>query len=48
MIKRERRIIWLASLTAALAMCGCTSAEQDVFGTFVCDFLRSGLAAFLL
>lgn len=47
MITRERRMVWLASLTAALAMCGCRSAEEDVFGTFVCDFLRSGLAAFL-
>lgn len=47
MIKRERRIIWLAGLTSALAMCGCTGAEEDVLGTFVCDFLRNGLAAFL-
>ena len=47
MINRERRIIWLASLTATLVMCGCTGAEEDVLGTFVCDFLRSGLAAFL-
>ena len=47
MMNREGRIIWLAGLTAALAMCGCTSSEEDVFGTFVCDFLRSGLAAFL-
>ncbi len=47
MMKRDRGIVWLASLAAALATGGCTGAEEDVLGTFVCDFLRSSLAAFL-
>ncbi len=47
MMKRNQRILWLASLTAALATGGCTDAEENVLGTFVCDFLRSALAAYL-
>ncbi len=46
MMKKEPRIVWLASLAAALAMGGCAGAEENV-GTFVCDFLRSALAAYL-
>ena len=47
MMKRERYIVWSASLTAVVAACGCTAGEEDMLGTFVCDFLRSALAAFL-
>ncbi len=47
MMERDRRIVWLAGLVAALAG-GCTGVEEDVLGTFVCDFLRSALAAYLL
>ncbi len=48
MMKREPRIVWLASLMAFLAMGGFTNVEENVLGTFVCDFLRSALAAYLI
>ena len=47
MMKRGPRIVRLASLAAVLAVGGCTGAEQNDLGTFVCDFLRSALAAYL-
>ena len=47
MMKIDRRIVvWLAGLAAALAG-GCTGTEENALGTFVCDFLRSALAAYL-
>lgn len=46
MMKKRFVIPWCAVLAMTFSG-GCMSAEENGLGTFVCDFLRSALAAYL-
>jgi hypothetical protein len=46
MMKRRLGIVGCAVLVMAFVG-GCTSAEEDVLGTFICGILRSAPAAYL-
>lgn len=44
MMNRDRRIVWWTGSAPALAG-GCTGADENVLGTFICDSRRSAVAA---
>jgi len=46
-MKRNRHILHLVGFIAIFAG-GCTGTDQSVFGTFIFDFARNAVAAFLL
>lgn len=47
MMRRNRHVVWLVGLVAALAG-GCTHSDPAAFETFIADLLRNAAAALLL